>query len=110
MNVDKNRTGAAVWRDAVGWEGVIADEVEFFAGAGVKEAAAAWRAHAFGCNHRDWLVEGRERCWEGDVFQLDRREVCLELGGGFRGFSVDIVGDDRHGCLKMKSVFLSSWI
>jgi len=40
VGVDEDRAGAAVGCDTVGWEGVVGDEVECFAGARVEKAVA----------------------------------------------------------------------
>ena len=85
VGVDEDGARAAVGCDAVGGEGVVGEEVEDFAGAGVEQTAAARGAYGLGCGERDWgRVRSGEGGWEGDVFQLDGREVCLKLGGGFR--------------------------
>ena len=102
MGVDENRARAAIGRDTSGWEGVVGDEVDDFAGAGVEEAAAAGKASALGCGERDcWYggFKGRERSWEGHVFQLDGREVCLESGRGFRR-ACAVMGRRRHDCFE----------
>ena len=84
MGVDEDRAGAAIGCETVGWEGVVGDEVEYFAGARAEKAVAR-RAHAPGSSERDWrAIKSRERSWEGDVFQLNGREVRLELDGGVR--------------------------
>ena len=86
MGVDKDRARTTVGRDTVGWEGVVGDEVDDFAGPGVEETAAAGKARALECGARGmWcgVVKRGERSGEGDVFQMDGREVCLELGPGF---------------------------
>ena len=77
MGVDEDKAGAAVGCDTIGWEGVVGDEVEYFAGARVGKAIAR-RAHALGSGERGWCgVKSR------GVFQLDGREVRLELGGAY---------------------------
>ena len=100
MGVDEDRAGAAVGCDTVGWEGVVGDEVEYFAGARIEKAVAR-RAHTFGSGERGWCgIKSRERQWEGDIFQLDGHEVCLELGGGVR--QICIIVEGRYDCLRMK--------
>lgn len=55
MGVDEDRAGAAVGCDIVGWEGVVGDEVEYFAGACV-EGAAATRAHTWEAKNKIGVV------------------------------------------------------
>ena len=63
-----DKASAAVGCDTVGWERVVGDEIEYFAGARAEKATAR-RAHALGSGERDWCgVQGWERSWEGDVF------------------------------------------
>ena len=52
MGVDEDKAGAAVGCDTIGWEGVVGDGVEYFAGARVEKAVAR-RAHALGSGERD---------------------------------------------------------
>ena len=71
MGVDEDKAGAAVGCDTIGWEGVVGDGVEYFAGARVEKAITR-RAHALRSGERDWCgIKSRERSWKGDVFQLD---------------------------------------
>jgi len=64
--VDEDRAGAAVGCDTIGWEGVVGDEVEYFAGARVEKAVARRRMLSKAVS--EWHQEQGEELGGGTYF------------------------------------------
>ena len=77
MGVDEDRARPAVRRDTVGWEGVVGDEIEHFAGARVEKAASAWWLGKIDADSATRIGDPLERNFNSKVVHACNKRACF---------------------------------